>query len=169
MSGRVLSFSQYLGGGQNVKIEERFPDDQKTYTYNFANADVSGYTFTADYQNILLDTVTYDRTTGDPNFTTTTVSGYFGTAANISSSMISNTNSNIGLVAFTIPSGLYTGNVIPDARTNVVATVVSFQWQTNETPPQKDRHRWVLLNRYDPAIGRQPGNPSSESNFVALT
>ena len=169
MSGRILSFSQYLGGGDNVKIEERFPNDQKTFTYNYANADVSGYTFTADYQNILLNTVTYDRTTGNPNFTDTTVTGYFGAAANIAGSNINTTNANTGIVLFTIPSGLYTGNVIPDARSNVVATVVSFQWQTNDTPPQRDRHRWVLLNRFDPMIGKVPKDPSNESNFTAIT
>ena len=140
MSGRILSFSQYIGGADNVKVEERFPDDQKTYQYNFSNADVSGYTFSADYQNILLDTVTYDRTTGEPNFTDTTVKGYFGSAANISAgTYISNTSANIGLVDFTIPSGLYTGNVVPDARANVVATVVSFQWkQTIHLCKKKD-------------------------------
>lgn len=169
MSGRILSFSQYLGGGSNVKIEERFPNDQKTFTYNFANADVSGYTFTADYQNILLSTVTYDRTTGDPNFTDTTVTGYFGAAANIAGSNINTTNANTGIVLFTIPSDLYEGNVIPDARANVVATVVSFQWQTNSVPPQKDRHRWVLLNRFDPMIGKVPKDPSNEPNFTAIT
>jgi hypothetical protein len=171
MSGRILSFSQYLGGGDNVKIEERFPNDQKTFTYNYANADVSGYTFTADYQNILLSSVTYDRTTGDPNFTDTTVTGYFGAAANISASgnVINTSQAATGIVKFTIPADLYTGNVIPDARANVVATVVSFQWQTNDSPVQKDRHRWVLLNRYDPMIGKVPRDPALESNFVKIT
>ena len=168
MSGRLLSFSQFLGGADNVKVEDRFPDDQQTFTYNYG-ADVSGYTFTADFQNLLLNTVTYDRTTGNPNFTDTSVTGYFGAAANISSSFISNTSAASGEVKFTIPSGLYTGNVIPDARSNVVATVVSFQWQTNDTPVQKDRHRWVFLNRYDPAIGRVPKDPSNEPNFIAIT
>ena len=169
MSGRLLSFSQYLGGGDNVKIEERFPNDQKTFTYNYANTDVSGYTFTADFQNILISSITYDRTTGNPNFTDSTVTGYFGAAANISGSNINTTNAHTGIIKFTIPSDLYTGNVIPDARSNVVATVVSFQWQTNDTPPQKDRHRWVLLNRYDPMIGKVPKDPANESNFVKIT
>ena len=169
MSGRLLSFSQYLGGGDNVKIEERFPNDQKTFTYNYANTDVSGYTFTADFQNILISSITYDRTTGNPNFTDSTVTGYFGAAANISGSNINTTNANTGIIKFTIPSDLYTGNVIPDARSNVVATVVSFQWQTNDTPPQKDRHRWVLLNIYVPLIGKVPKDPANESNFVKIT
>jgi hypothetical protein len=169
MSGRLLTFSQFLGGADNVKVEDRFPDDQQTYTYNFG-FDVSGYTFSADYQNILLSTVTYDRTTGDPNFTDTTVTGYFGPAANITAgTYIDTTSAASGSVGFTQPSGMYTGNVIPDARADVVATVVSFQWETNDTPVQKDRHRWVLLNRFDPAVGRVPSSPKNETNFVAIT
>jgi hypothetical protein len=54
MSGRLLSFSQYIGGADGVKVLEMFPGDQRAFTYNFNNADVSGYTFSADYQSILL-------------------------------------------------------------------------------------------------------------------
>lgn len=170
MSGRLLTISQYLNGADNVKVEERFPDDQKTYTYNFANADVSGYTFTADYQNILLDTVTYDRNTGQPNFTDTKVTGYFGATANITAGTYINTTSAAsGIVKLTIPAGLYDGNVIPDSRANVVASVVSFEWETNDIPPQKDRHRWVLLNRYEPRTGKIPSDPANEPTFVAVT
>jgi len=169
MSGRLLSFSQYLGGADNVKVEEMFPDDQKTYTYNFSNSDVSGYTFTADYQSLLLDTVTYNNITGEPNFTDATVTGYFTNTANVSGSNIDDTSASSGLVALTIPSDRYTGNVLPNARANVVCTVLSFQWQTDDTPPQKQRHRYAILERFDPKVGKVPGNPASESNFVALT
>ena len=83
MAGRLLSFSQYLGGADNVKVLELFPGDQKSFTYQYGTDDVSGYTFTADYQSILLSSLAYDRITGDPNFTDTTVNGYFTNAANV--------------------------------------------------------------------------------------
>lgn len=168
MSGRLLSFSQYLGGADNVKILEMFPDDQRTFTYDYGT-DVSGYTFTADYQSILLDTVTYDRSTGQPNFAETTVSGYFTNTANVdASTFIDDSSASTGIVTLTIPAQRYTGNVIPNARENVVATVLSFEWQTGETPPQKQRHRWCIFERYDPKVGRNPGNPQNESDFVLL-
>jgi hypothetical protein len=169
MSGRLLSFSQYLGGASNVKVLELFPDDQKTFTYNYGS-DVSGYTFTADFQSILLSTLAYDRISGLPNFTDTTVSGYFTNVADIDpATYIDDSTASSGLVKFTIPSSRYTGKVLPNARTNVVCTVVSFQWETGDTPPQKERHRWAILERFDPKVGNNPGDPSLESNFVSLT
>jgi hypothetical protein len=169
MSGRLLSFSQYIGGADGVKVLEMFPGDQRAFTYNFNNADVSGYTFSADYQSILLSDVTYSTASGEPNFTTTTVSGYFTNTANVNAATYINTvSAGSGLVTLTIPADRYTGNVMPNARANVVCTVLSFQWETIDTPPQKQRHRYAILERFDPKVGRVPGDPASESNFVAL-
>lgn len=167
MSGRLLDFSQYIGGADNVKVIEMFPSDQKTFVYDFT-IDVSGYTFTADYQSILLDTVTYDRTTGLPNFAESSVIGYFNNTANVSSSLIGTTSANTGIVALTVPSDRYTGNVIPSARENVVATVLSFEWETDSVPVQRDRHRWCILERFDPKIGKVPGNPELEPTYVPI-
>ena len=168
MSGRLLDFKQYLGGADNVQFIEMFPDDQKTFSYNFGQ-DVSGYEFTADYQSLLLDTVTYDRVTGNPNLADTTVSGYFTNTANITAgTYINNASAVSGVVEFTIPQNRYTGNVLPNARANVVCTVVSFQWQTDDTPIQTQRHRWAILERFDPKVGKVPGDPGDEATFVAL-
>jgi hypothetical protein len=168
MSGRLLDFKQYLGGADNVQFIEMFPDDQKTFSYNFGQ-DVSGYEFTADYQSLLLDTVTYDRVTGNPNLADTTVSGYFTNTANITAgTYINNASASSGVVEFTIPANRYTGNVLPNARANVVCTVVSFQWQTDDTPIQTQRHRWAILERFDPKVGKVPGDPGDEATFVAL-
>jgi len=169
MAGRLLSFRDYIGGADNVQVIEMFPGDQKSFTYDF-NADVSGYTFTADFQSIVLDTVTYDRVTGDPNFADTTVSGYFTNTANISpGTYINNAAASSGEVVFTIPENRYTGNVTPDARANVVATVLSFQWETDDSPVQKERHRWLILERFDPTVGKVPtSNISAEPGFVSL-
>ena len=168
MSGRLLDFKQYLGGADQVQVIEMFPDDQKTFSYNFGQ-DVSGYTFTADYQSLLLDTVTYDRQTGNVNLADTTVSGYFTNTANITAgTYINNASASSGVVEFTIPANRYTGNVLPNARANVVCTVVSFQWQTDDTPIQTQRHRWAILERFDPKVGKVPGDPGDEATFVAL-
>jgi hypothetical protein len=169
MSGRLLSFKQYLGGADNVQVIEMFPDDQKTFQYNFGGNDVSGYLFTADYQSLLINSVTYDRNTGNPNFADSTVSGYYTNTANISpGTYIDDSLASTGVVNFTIPANRYTGNVLPDARANVVCTVVSFQWQTDDVPVQTQRHRWAILERFDPKVGKVPGDPGDEANFVAL-
>jgi len=172
MSGRLLSFDQYLGGASNTKILEMFPRDRKAFTYNF-NTNVSAYTFTGDYQTILLDSVTYDRNTGEPNFTDTTVIGYFTNTANLTvgggNFDISNSDAASGLIKLTMPENRYQGNVIPNARNYVPCTVLSFEWQDASTPPQKQRHRYAILERFDPQVGRVPGDPRDEPNFVALT
>jgi len=167
MSGRFLDFKSYLGGANNVLFLEAFPRTQKTYAYNF-NANISAYTFTADYQSVLLNEVTYNNITGEPNLSTTTVSGYFTNTANISNAMINVTDATAGDVTLTIPENRYTGNILPSTRANVVCTIVSFQWATGETPPQQDQHRYCILERFDPQVGKVPGDPADETTFVAL-
>lgn len=172
MSGRLLDFSQYLGGADEVKVIEMFPGDRKAFVYNFAT-DVSSYTFSGDYQTILLDTVTYDRITGLPNLSDTNVVGYFTNTANLTVGSgnfdISNTSAATGVVKLTIPANRYTGNVIPNARSLVPCTVLSFQWQDNSTPAQIQRHRYAILERFDPQVGKVPGDPRNEANFVTLS
>lgn len=170
MAGRLLSFKEYIGGADNVVTLEMFPKDQRNFIYDF-DQDVSGYNFSADYQSIVLDTVSYDRTTGDPNFAETTVNGYFTNTANISASFIDDSSASTGTINFTIPANRYTGNVTPNARKNVVATVVSFQWETDDSPnTQNQRHRWLILERFDPSVGKVPvGDVTSEPGFVSLT
>ena len=170
MSGRLLDFKKYVGGADNVQVLELFPEDQKKVTYSFSK-DVSGYSFSCDWQSILLDSVTYDRTTGDPNFTETNVTGYFTNAAEFTDANVNIdvSQASTGFITLTIPEDRYTGNILPNARQNVVCTVLSFQWETDETPPSKDRHRWAILERFSAKVGRNPGNPALDPSFVSLT
>lgn len=166
MSGRLLTFKNYLKGADNVQVIEMFPSTQRTYTYNYGT-DVSAYTFEADYQTLVIDTMTYDRNTGDPNFTDSTVVGYFANAE-IGGSNIVTTDAASGIIKLTIPAQRYTGNIIPDARTNVAITVVAFKWtDTSTTPNTTDSHRWAIIERYEPDV--TPGSPRDEAGFTALT
>lgn len=165
MSGRLLDFSEYLGGADNVITIETFPRSTKSYTYNFS-VDVSGYDFSADYQSILLSEVAYDRVTGLPNFSTTTVSGYFDNYAQVDSGQFDLTTAGDGLISFTIPADRYVGNIFPSARQNVVATVVGFQWTTLSN--EKHVHRYLILERWEP--GTPMGDPKENTTpaFTAL-
>lgn len=165
MSGRLLSFANYLGQANNVQVIEMFPSTQKSFTYDFSTS-IVGYTFEADYQTIVLDTVTYDRTTGNPNFTDTNVTGYFANAE-ISNSYIDTSTLAAGTVKFTIPSQRYTGPITPDARTNVAMTVVGFKWtDTNVTPNVTNSHRWGVIERWEPDVS--PGDPTLSNAFIRL-
>ena len=169
MAGRVLSFKQYVGGADNVQVIEMFPKSQKTFSYNFADQDVSGYTFSLDYQSIMLDSVAYDNITGNVNFTSTSVTGYFDnyTSAN-ASTYINTDNAATGIVHLTIPENRYSGNILPNARSNVVMTVASFEWETDDTPVQKELHRWAIIERWEPQV--TPGDPAENTSpaFIAL-
>lgn len=164
--GRLLDFSQYLGGPDDVEVIEMFPRQQKRFSYNFGS-NVSAYTFSADFQTIVLDTVTYDRDTGNINFTETNVIGYFNNTGNIAANTYINTSSaSSGIVDFTIPAQRYTGTILPNARENVVMTVVAFEWQDAATPPRKELHRWAIVERWEPGV--TIGDPTLDTNFVKL-
>jgi hypothetical protein len=165
MSNRLLDFQDYIGGPDTIVIE-MFPRMQRKYTYNF-NTNISAYQFSADYQTLVLSEVSYDRVTGDPNFSTTTVLGSFPTVSNVSNTLISVTNATTGLVELTIPENRYTGNIIPDARTKVVGTVLTFQWNTSNTSTaSKDAHRFLILERYEPGV--PIGDPTTSVSFTPL-
>lgn len=165
MSGRLLTFSQYLGGADNVKVEEMFPSTQKTFTYNYG-ASVTGYTFEADMQTIVIDTMTYNTNDGQPNFTSSNVLGYFANSE-ISGSNIITTQASAGLIDFTIPANRYTGPIVPNARENIAITVVAFKWTNGSaTPTTTDSHRWAIIERYEPDVS--VGNPTLSSTFIPL-
>lgn len=166
MSGRLLDFKSYIGGADNVIIEEFFPTTQKTYTYNYAT-DITNYTFEADYQTLVVDTLAYDRATGLPNFADSSITGYFANAE-IGNANIVVTDAVSGLVDFTIPAQRYTGNITPSARTNVPITVVGFTWtNTNVTPNVTETHRWAIVERFEP--DSPIGDPTQEAGFTSLT
>jgi hypothetical protein len=163
MSG-VLSFQQYLGGPDSVIVLEMFPKSQKTFSFNFGT-DVSEYTFTSDYQTIVLDTIAYDRNTGNVNFNNTKVIGYFDNTTEPEDN-IDTADASSGVVRFTIPEQRYTGTILPNARQNVVMTVISFEWATAETPPQKELNRFAIIERWEPGV--EPGDPVLETGFISL-
>lgn len=166
MAGRVLSFKDYIGGADNVQVIEMLPSQSKKFTYDY-DTNVSAYSFEVDYQTVVIDSVTYDRVTGDPNFTDSNVVGYLGntsTSVNVST-YVNNTSAVSGLIDFTIPADRYTGFIFPDARANVVMTIMEFAWtDTSQTPNTTDSHRWAIIERYSPDA--TPGNPRDANNTV---
>lgn len=162
----VLSFSDFLGGPDNIQAEAIFPSTKRTYAYNF-NTNITGWTFALDYQTLVVNPVTYDRN-GVPNFSSSLVIGFFPKVdVAIDSSVVNVVNAALGTVNITIPAGMYSGALIPDARKNVPITIVGVSWTTADTPTQVNSHRWAFIQSYEPDVGI--GNPILENNFTALT
>jgi hypothetical protein len=165
MSG-VLSFSDYLGGPDNIQVEQIFPSTKRTYAYNF-NTNITGWTFAVDYQTLVVNPVAYDRN-GVPNFSNSLVIGFFPKVdVAIDSSVVNVVNAALGTVNITIPGGMYTGALIPDARKNVPITIVGITWTTADTPTQVNSHRWAFIQCYEPDVSI--GNPILENNYTAFT
>ena len=161
----VLNFDQYLGGADQIKIEQIFPSNQKTLQYNF-NGNITSWTFSLDYQTIVVDTMTFNRNTGQPNFADSKVIGYFP-KANIGASNIAVASSTLGTVNVTFPTNLYTGPIIPDARKNVPITIFSFTWTDANSPiTSVNKHRFALVNAWEPGI--VAGDPTLDGGYIPL-
>lgn len=166
MAAGVLNFAQYLGGPDNVQVEQIFPSTQRILNYNFARS-ITSWVFHIDYQTLVVDTVSFDRATGEPNFANSSIIGYFPGSVISTATYVSVTDTVNGLVNITIPGNLYTGPILPDARANVPITVVGVTWTDNSTPVQTNTHRWGFIQNWEPGV--TPGSPASSSTFVSIT
>ena len=162
----ILTFAQFVGGADQLVLKQDFPSSRKSLVYNFAQ-DVTSWTFTADYQVIVVDTITYNTYTGEPNFTNSKVIGSFPKVEVTGGAAPAVTSAASGLVRYTLPDGMYTGPLVPDARKNVVIVIVSNSWQTNDTPAQFSSHRFAIIQSYEPDV--TIGDPTTDSNFTAFS
>jgi hypothetical protein len=170
----ILSFSDYLGGPDNVQLEQIFPGDQKILQYDFP-ASITNWTFKVQAQTIVVNPLTFNRD-GSPNFSDTAVIGYFPatTIADTSvstSSYVQVVSAVAGTVNITIPKNLYTGVILPDARQNVPITVVTVTWTgvpdvTTFTPAPTTSHRWAFMSCWNSNV--TPGDPTTEINFTPI-
>lgn len=162
----VLDFQQYVGGPDQVQVEQVFPSTQKTLVYNFGR-DITGWTFEADYQTLVVDTVKFNRATGKPNFGDSSVIGSFPKAEISSPFAPTVINASSGTVKVHLPAGMYDGPIVPDARVNVPITVVGITWSDSSTPAQISTHRWALVQCWEPDV--VVGDPTTSTNYTALT
>ena len=162
----ILNFQQYLGGPDNVQVEQVFPSNQRTLVYNFGR-DITGWTFEVDYQTLVVDTVQFSRNTGQPNFGNSQVIGSFPKAEITGQFAPQVINTAQGTVKVHFPAGLYAGPIVPDARVNVPITVVAVTWRDNSLPAQINTHRWALVQCYEPDV--TVGDPTQDPAYVPLT
>jgi len=162
----VLSFSQYLGGPDNIAIEQIFPSTQRTFNYDFGQP-ITGWTFLVDHQTIVVDSVAFDRNTGQPNFANSTVIGYFPAGTVTTGTYVTNRNDSAGTVKITTPTQLYTGPIFPDARKNVPITIVGVTWTDASSPVNINTHRWAFIQSWEPGV--TPGDPTGSGSFVSIT
>ena len=161
----LLDFSQYIGGADNLQTEQAFPSTQRTVVYNFGT-DITGWTFFMDFQTVVVDTIAYDRNTGAPNFATSKIIGTFPSGNITTATYVQVLSTSSGTVAVTFPGGLYTGPIIPDARSHNPITVIGITWTDDNTPPQINTHRWAFIQSWEPGV--TPGDPVLDEDFTAI-
>ena len=161
----VLDFQQYIGGPDEIKAEQVFPSDQKTLIYTFS-VPVTGWTFSADYQTIVVDTVTFNRYTGAPNFSGSKVTGTFAKVDIVGANAPTIIDAANGTVKVVFPAAMYTGPIIPDARLNVPITVFALTWADDSTPAQINTHRWALIQCWEPDV--VAGDPTLNAGYTAI-
>ena len=165
MANGVLSFADYVGGADELIIEQSFPSTQRSVVYNY-DRNITGWTFSADYQTLVIDEIAFNRYTGAPNFANSSVIGYFP-KVDITGSLVPEIiNAATGTVKVTFPAAMYTGPIIPDARKNVPIVIFGFTWNIAATPTQTFTHRWAFIQCYEPDVAI--ANPVLDPAFVAL-
>jgi hypothetical protein len=161
----LLDFSQYIGGADNLQTEQAFPSTQRTVVYNFGT-DITGWTFSLDFQTVVVDTIAYDRNTGAPNFSNSKIIGTFPSGNITTATYVRVISTSSGTVGITFPGGLYTGPIIPDARSHNPITVIGITWTDDNVPPQINTHRWAFIQSWEPGV--TPGDPVLANNFTAI-
>lgn len=162
----VLTFKQFIGGADQLILKQDFPSSSVNLVYNY-DQDITSWTFEADHQTIVVDTLTYDRYTGEPSFTNSKVIGSFAKAEITGGDAPAITNASSGLARVTLPANMYTGPIVPDARKNVPITVVGVTWTTADTPAQKQTHRWAIVQSWEPDV--TIGDPTTDAGYTAFT
>lgn len=162
----ILNFQQYVGGPDEVQVEQIFPSTQKSYLWEFGR-DITGWTIEADYQTIVVDTVTFNRYTGQPNFTNSTVIGTFPKQEITGANAPQVVDAVSGRVKVNIPAAMYTGPIIPDARQNVPITVVAITWTDTSTPALVNTQRWAYVQCWEPDV--VAGDPTTDSDYTPIT
>jgi len=165
MGAGVLTFDQYIGGADQLIIEQSFPSTQRSVVYNF-DRDITGWTFSADYQTIVIDSIAFNRYTGAPNFANSTVIGSFAKVDIVGSLAPEIINAAAGTVKCNFPAQMYTGPIIPDARKNVPIVVFGFTWNIATTPTQTFTHRWAFIQCYEPDV--VIGDPTLAAGYTPL-
>lgn len=170
-SSRLLDWNQFVGGGGNTVALAMFPKEQKKFTYNFANSNVSGYTWDIDYQTVVIDSISFNRDTGQPTYTNSNVIGFFDVQQGNVAQYVDTSDAANGNVTITIPADRYTGNILPNARTNVPTTCFSVKWTDTDSPPSTTIHRYIITETYtaEVTIGDPTEETSAQGGYTAIT
>lgn len=167
----VLSASQFLGGPDEIIEEHIFPSTQQIVVAQVRDengdpVDITGWSYSADYQTLIVDSIGFNRSTGKPNYSDSTIIGYFPKVDLVSPDAPTIIDASQGTYKIIFPTGMYQGPILPDARKNVPLTIFSLTWSDNSTPPQIRSQRWGFIMNYEPDV--EVGDPTTDPDYTAI-
>jgi hypothetical protein len=113
-----------------------------------------------------VDAIAFNRNTGAPNFSQSSVIGSFPMQL-VTTNSPTVINAVEGTLKVVLPANMYTGPIVPDARQNVPITIFSLTWSDANVPVQTVSHRWGLIQCYEPGV--TVGDPTLDPAYTALT
>jgi len=162
----TLTFNEFIGGSNVVPLRNAYPSERSKILITIGDGltDITGYTFEADYQTLIVDPVTYDRA-GNANFAESVTIGSFPKVEMTGADVPVIDNAAIGTVVLILPENMYTGPMIPRARTKVPITVVGFTFY--DVDDNITTIRFPIMMNYEPDV--EVGDPTLDINYTALT
>ena len=155
MANGVLDYKRYLATLQaNTDIGQTFPSTQQKYTFTVEGGATNSWTASLEAITLIVDQVSYDRNTKEPNFSNSEVIGYFegtSTATQITSGVIY------------LPNGVYTGPILPGGNVNVPVTVYNLTWANNS---ETFSHQLGFVQNWEPGV--EIGNPYDAYDFEPI-
>jgi len=168
---KLLDWKSFIGGADNIIAMDMFPAEQQTFTYQFGAVDVTNYIWDIDYQTVVIDQVAFNRNTGEPNYTDSTVSGFFQVQQSAVNTYVDTSDAANGNVAITIQANRYTGQLLPNSRLKVPTTCFSVKWTDTASPATTNIHRYIISERYtaEVPIGDPTLETTAQGGFTAIT
>lgn len=158
----TTSFNEFIVGPNTIDIQKFYPSSRQRLLVNLGT-DITGYTIAADYQVLVVDTIAFDRHSGDPNFAESTLIGTFPLTEITGGDVPTITDATAGDVEVVIPADMYTGPMYPGDRTNALVAVVGFTYTDLDGFIETIRIPRLISYEPDVAIG----NPVDEVDYEA--
>jgi len=158
----TLTFNDWIVGPNTTPIRKYYPGSRTSTLINFGT-DISGYSFETEYRVFVADAIAFDRS-GEPNFTQSSVLGYFNSVIIAGGDIPAVVDASIGTLNLIYPADMYTGKLLSGSRNKPVISVVTLKY-TNGSG-DIDHLRFPLLIAYQPSI--EFGDPTAEIGYTAI-
>jgi hypothetical protein len=154
MSG-IFDYKKFINIWATTEdVFQTFPSDQRYLSYSLDTGGTGGWITSSTWATLIVDKIQFDSTTQEPNFLNSQAIGYFAGGS------YTTATDHVFL-----PTQMYTGPIIPDARRNIPVTVVQTRWSNTLTGATFQREL-LLIQNWEPGV--TIGDPINSPDFVPI-